>query len=270
MEAPPTVVSPKYASTHIPLHSVCGTVISTPTEDHTRPGGPQFKIGDVVLGMLSYTRDGGAADYALATDDEVALKPMNISAAEGASVVTPALVAWQAVFRYCATGVPATSSENPTTLEPMRVLGINVDDNIIGRIAIQLLRAKSACLPFARPWICAICERPESEALRDESDVDEVLVIPPSSSQTVDFAATFRARNWGQADIILDFSVDATFRQTHVSSVVKDKGLVITPGVPSPELERVNRQQDILCSNDSGVRSEYVAATRTVLRWRKL
>ncbi|KAJ6137053.1 hypothetical protein N7497_012305 [Penicillium chrysogenum] len=39
-------------------------------QDHTIPGGPKFKIGDVVLGMLSYTRDGGAADYALATEDE--------------------------------------------------------------------------------------------------------------------------------------------------------------------------------------------------------
>jgi hypothetical protein len=71
MRVPPTrVVNPKYAPTHIPLHSVYGTVISTPTEDHTIPGGPKFKIGDVVLGMLSYTRDGGAADYALATEDE--------------------------------------------------------------------------------------------------------------------------------------------------------------------------------------------------------
>ncbi|KAJ5244869.1 hypothetical protein N7489_004965 [Penicillium chrysogenum] len=48
----------------------------------------------------------------------------------------------------------------------------------------------------------------------------------------------------------------------HPSSLVKDKGLVITPGVPSPELEiTTSRQQDILCSNDRGVRSEYVAAT---------
>ncbi|KAJ9481063.1 hypothetical protein VN97_g12443 [Penicillium thymicola] len=263
VEAPPTrVLNPKYAPTHIPLHSVCGTVISTPKEDHTIPGGPKFKIGDVVLGMLSYTRDGGAADYALATEDEVALKPMNISAAEAASVVTPALVAWQALFRYCGTGVPATSRENPTSSEPMRVLVNNVDGNNIGRIAIQLLRTKNACLPFARPWICAVCERQESEALMDESGVDEVLVIPPSSSKTVDLAATFHARNWGPADIILDLSVDATFRQAHASSVVNDKGLVITPGVPSPGLESTtSRQQDILCSNDSGVRSEYVAAT---------
>jgi hypothetical protein len=71
---------------------------------------------------------------------------MNISAAEAASVVTPALVAWQALFRYCGTGVPARSSEIPTNSEPMRVLVNNVDDSNIGRIAIRLLGAKNACL----------------------------------------------------------------------------------------------------------------------------
>lgn len=74
--------------TRIPLHSVCGTVISTPANDQSRPGGPQFKIGDDVFGLLSYTRDGGAADYVLATVDEIALKPTNISATEAATLVS--------------------------------------------------------------------------------------------------------------------------------------------------------------------------------------
>ncbi|KAI1828840.1 hypothetical protein CBS147337_10354 [Penicillium roqueforti] len=263
MEAPPNrFVSPKYASTRIPLHNVCGTVISTPTEDHTRPGGPQFKIGDVVFGMLNYTRDGGAADYALATEDELALKPMNISAAEAASVVMPALVAWQALFRYCRTWVSAESSENTTSSTPMRVLVINGDDSKIGRIAIQLLQAGNATPTFARPWICTVCERQGSEAFKDEMGVDEVLVIPPSSHQTVDLAATFHSRNWDPADIILDCSVDATFRLAHTSGVVKNNGLLITLGIPWPELEStVSRGQDILCPNDSVVRLKCVTAS---------
>ncbi|KAJ5288431.1 hypothetical protein PENANT_c169G04788 [Penicillium antarcticum] len=238
MEAPPNrFVSPKYPSTRIPLHNVCGTVISTPTEDHTRPGGPRFKIGDVVFGMLSYTRDGGAADYALATEDELALKPMNISAAEAASVVMPALVAWQALFRYCRTRLSAKSSENPTSSTPMRVLFINGNGSKIGRIAIQLLRAGNVAPAFARPWICAVCEREESEALKDEMGVDEVLISPPSSHKPVDLAATFHSRNWDPADIILDCSGDATFRLAHASSVVKDNGLLINLGIPWPEMK---------------------------------
>ncbi|CAG8131905.1 unnamed protein product [Penicillium nalgiovense] len=257
------MISQDYASTRVPLHNVCGTVISIPTEDHMRHGGPQFEIGDVVFGMLSFTRDGGAADYALATEDELSLKPMNISAVEAASVVTPALVTRQALSRYCGTRVPATSSgKSPTILEPMRVLVIKGDDSKIGRIAVQLLRAETATLAFARPWICAVCQRHGSEAFKHESGVDEILVVPPSSHQTVDLAATFHARKWGPADITLDCSVGATSRLARASSVVKNNGLVITLGMPCPELEStVSRGQDILCPDDSVVGLKYVAAS---------
>lgn len=264
LEAPPTrVVSQRYASTRVPLHNVCGTVISTPTEDHMRPGGPQFKIGDEVFGMLSFTRDGGAADYALATEDELSLKPMNITAAEAASVVTPALAIRQAFSRYFETPVPATSNGKcPTSLKPLHVLVINWDDSKIGRIAVQLLRAETATLAFARPRICAVCERHGSEAFKHESGVDEILVIPPSSNETVVLAETFHARKWGVADIILDCSVGATSRLARASSVVKNNGLVITLGMPCPELEsKVSRGQDILCPEDSVVRFKYVAAS---------
>ncbi|KAJ6168295.1 hypothetical protein N7497_001138 [Penicillium chrysogenum] len=99
---------------------------------------------------------------------------MNISAVEAASVVTPALVACQTLLRYCGIGVAATSSENSINSQPTRAFVVDGDDSKIGRIAIQLLRAKNATLPFARPWIGAVCERQESEAFRDESGVDEV------------------------------------------------------------------------------------------------
>jgi NADPH:quinone reductase-like Zn-dependent oxidoreductase len=161
---------------------------------------------------VSYTRNGGAADYALVTTDEVALKPMNISAVEAASVVTPALVACQTLLRYCGIGVAATSSENSINSQPTRAFVVDGDDSKIGRIAIQLLRAKNATLPFARPWIGAVCERQESEAFRDESGVDEVFIIPRSSGQTVDLTATLRGCNWGSMDIVLDCSVGATFQ----------------------------------------------------------
>lgn len=91
----PTKVTPK-----IPFHCLCGTVISTPAEDHAQDNGPRFKIGDVVFGLVDYTRQGGAADYVLATGDEIALKPVNISATDAAALVSPALTSWQALSRY--------------------------------------------------------------------------------------------------------------------------------------------------------------------------
>lgn len=93
-------LNPPTTTPKIPFHSICGTVITTPTIDHTNVNGPRFKIGDQVFGLLSYTRDGGAADYAIATENELALKPSNISTYEAAAIALPALTAWQALFRY--------------------------------------------------------------------------------------------------------------------------------------------------------------------------
>ncbi|KAJ6120033.1 hypothetical protein N7523_004313 [Penicillium sp. IBT 18751x] len=93
-------LNPRPTTPKIPLHSICGTVITTPTVDHTKMNGPRFKIGDQVFGLLSYARDGGAADYAVATENELALKPSNISTYEAATIALPALTAWQALFVY--------------------------------------------------------------------------------------------------------------------------------------------------------------------------
>jgi NADPH:quinone reductase-like Zn-dependent oxidoreductase len=49
---------------------------------------------------VSYTRDGGAAEYAVATEFEMAPKPDNVTVSEAAAIALPALTAWQALFRY--------------------------------------------------------------------------------------------------------------------------------------------------------------------------
>jgi len=105
-------LNPRTTTPSIPLHSICGIVIATPTIDHERPDGPRYKIGDQVFGVLSYTRDGGAADYTLATEDELALKPRNIGTGEAAALALPALTAWQALFRYGGVDPDAPSDAN--------------------------------------------------------------------------------------------------------------------------------------------------------------
>ncbi|KAJ5947201.1 hypothetical protein N7466_000216 [Penicillium verhagenii] len=92
-----TLNPPKTTPT-IPLHSVCGTVVTTPPQDPDRPLGPRYRIGDVVWGVLSYARDGGAADYVIANEDELTLKPPNITSTQAAALALPALTAWQALF----------------------------------------------------------------------------------------------------------------------------------------------------------------------------
>ncbi|KAJ5238299.1 Alcohol dehydrogenase superfamily zinc-type [Penicillium chermesinum] len=93
-------LNPKNNTPKIPLHSTCGTVVTTPHQDPDRPLGPRFHVGDVVFGVLSYTRDGAAADYVIAYEGEITLKPRNISASKAAALALPALTAWQALFKY--------------------------------------------------------------------------------------------------------------------------------------------------------------------------
>jgi NADPH:quinone reductase-like Zn-dependent oxidoreductase len=94
-----TALNPQKTTLQIPLHSICGTVICTPTQDLDRVEGSKFKIGDTVWGVTRYTRDGGAADYAVAAESDLALKPANIGAQEAAALALPGLTAWQALFR---------------------------------------------------------------------------------------------------------------------------------------------------------------------------
>ncbi|KAJ5130789.1 uncharacterized protein N7515_006828 [Penicillium bovifimosum] len=113
------LLNPPKKEPQIPLHSICGTVVITPSEDDDKDEGPKFKIGDIVFGVVSYTRDGGAADYVVATEGELALKPGNITVSEAAALALPALTAWQALFRYAG-------------LDPDLPGGLNPDDAAFG------------------------------------------------------------------------------------------------------------------------------------------
>ncbi|KAJ5908962.1 hypothetical protein N7495_001644 [Penicillium taxi] len=93
-------LNPALTTSQIPLHSICGTILRTPTQDPDRPLGARYKVGESVFGVVSYMRDGGAADFVVATEKEVARKPSNITAAEGAALALPALTAWQALFTF--------------------------------------------------------------------------------------------------------------------------------------------------------------------------
>ncbi|KAB8230746.1 uncharacterized protein BDW43DRAFT_302265 [Aspergillus alliaceus] len=218
------LLHPSKSIPQIPLHNYCGTVISTPTADHYKPDGPKFKVGDSVFGLISNTRDGAAADYTVATEDEIAWKPKNISAAEACTIPGPALTAWQALFTYG--GLDPTNTKDAH--RKVRILVTNARDNEVAAQALQLLRTPSL-FPHYRPWICATCSCPEHNSfLRDQVKVDEVidaaLPLPPD----FDLAEIFRKKKWDPVDIILDCAGEQMFRLAHSSDVVKNNGAVLT------------------------------------------
>ena len=366
-------LNPRTTSPKIPLHSICGTVITTPTADHERPDGPRFKIGDQVFGVISYTRDGGAADYVIATEDELALKPSNICTGEAAALALPALTAWQALFRYGGVDPDApptingyeenektpeawlldeigngnvnannnangrnafrnsiasinnhlnkrgfsnaSGSSGPQRLcnsishlnaqiqgrlngnrngkgsasianeppeqrnmslneedagdrrlsallpkrkvEPLRVLITNARDSEVGRLAVQMLRAKKL-FTTVRPWVCVTCSPAEERIVRGSWDVDGVIVIPhlPAENECAIGAEFWRMR-WDPVHLVLDCTGGEVFRQAH--SVAKDYGVVLTAVDPRPALvpEKAD-EHDMLGRRNRGLRSRFV------------
>jgi NADPH:quinone reductase-like Zn-dependent oxidoreductase len=57
----------------------------------------KFKVGDSIYAFISIPKGGGYAEYALAKENEGALKPTTLSFAEAAGVPSVALTAWQAL-----------------------------------------------------------------------------------------------------------------------------------------------------------------------------
>ena len=232
------VLNPTQSIPRIPLHNVCGTVISTPSQDHWNSSGPKFKVDEVVFGLISYTRDGAAADYVLATEDELALKPQNISAAEAATLPLPALTAWQALFTYSGL-IPRNIKDGTTKRQTLRVLVTNARDSEAGLQTLQLLRSPSLFPPShyeQPPWICATCSSAEHEnILRSEFYVDETILAPLPLEPTFNLAAPFHDNRWGPVDIVIDCAGGQMFRQAHHSPhIVKDYGVVLTAVDPGP------------------------------------
>jgi NADPH:quinone reductase-like Zn-dependent oxidoreductase len=216
-------LNPSQTAPQIPLHNFCGTVIDTPVEDHWNSEGPRFKIGDIVFGLASYARDGAAADYLVATEDELAHKPPNVTAAEAATLPLPALTAWQALFSYAGLDANKTGS-----WPDLRVLVTNAKDNAVGLQALQLLRAEGL-FPHTRPWICAMCVCADHEGfLRKEAKADGTIIAPLPVEPGFDLGATFRENQWAPVDIVLDCAGGETFAQAHSPSVVKESGSVLS------------------------------------------
>lgn len=226
----------------IPGREFCGEVINTPREDYASSKGPLFKVGDEVIGVLGdgEGRDGAAADYTLATENELAYKPTNLSAAEAVTIPLAAVIAWQGLFGY-ATLDPDDGPCNKPADGPLRVLVTNAAQSDVGRYVMLLLKCQ-ALFPHhvmglmggdnmgemhRAVWVAATGAKNEHEYLLKELGADEV-------TDSTDIAAAFREKGWNSVDIVFDCTGagGAVFREAHSPVVVKDHGHVLTPRRP--------------------------------------
>ncbi|KAL4930672.1 uncharacterized protein BDV17DRAFT_280624 [Aspergillus undulatus] len=229
-------LNPSKSIPQVPVHNVCGTVISTPSQDHDKPDGPKFKVDETVFGLIDYSQDGAAADYVLGTDDELAHKPQNISATEAATIPLPALTAWQALFKY--------AGLDPTKGKDLRVLITNAHRSEVGTQALHLLRSKSL-FPNYNPWICATCASEDAaNKIRQTFQIDEIIQIPEPVPKGFDLTAIFRRNKWAPVDVVLDCTCEDILHQSNNPAIIKDGGAILSAVDANPVLNFDPRKSD--------------------------
>jgi NADPH:quinone reductase-like Zn-dependent oxidoreductase len=119
------------SKTAIPCDDVAGVVVAAP------PSSP-FKVGNEVYARTDYYRTGCAAEYAIATTEELALKAKNLSWAEAATVPLSSLTAWQALFIKAGLG-----DFSPELYRGKRVL-VTAASGGVGTWAVQLANLAGA------------------------------------------------------------------------------------------------------------------------------
>lgn len=77
---------------HVPGYDVSGTI------DALGAGVDSVAVGDAVIGFLPMDRDGGAAQYVIASADALVAAPTTTPLADAAALPSVALTAWQALF----------------------------------------------------------------------------------------------------------------------------------------------------------------------------
>ncbi|KAL3463172.1 hypothetical protein BJX64DRAFT_276660 [Aspergillus heterothallicus] len=233
--------NPSKSIPQVPVHNFCGRIISTPTDDHEKPDGPKFKVDEVVFGLISYSDDGAAADYVLATEDQIAYKPKNISAAEAATIPLPVLTAWQALFKYA--GIDPRKHDKDTR-HRLRVLISNACSSEVGTQALHLLRSPDLFSKH-RPWICATCASKDIEdMLRKKAQVDETILVPEPTPKDFDLRSIFRSNKWDPVDVVLDCTGEDMLQQANSPAIVKDGGAILTAADANPVLNINPRKKD--------------------------
>lgn len=97
----------------------------------------KFQPGDEVYGRVQYPQPGGAREYSVSDDNELALRPKNFSITEAATVPVSALTAWQALFEQFKLAKP--SATDPVSSSKPRILITNASGGV-GIWAVQLAK----------------------------------------------------------------------------------------------------------------------------------
>ncbi len=162
------------------------------------------KIGDEVYGSVSIVRSGAYAEYLIAKENEIALKPKNLDHINAAALPVGTATAWQA---FTAAGLHAGQ----------KVL-IHAAAGGVGSLAVQLAKAKGA-------YVIGTASARNAE-----------FVKTLGADEVIDYTTTKFEEVVKDVDVVLDLIGGETQER---SFVVLKKGGFLASAVSSPDAEAV-------------------------------
>lgn len=191
--ADPLIVSGRYArefGTHLPLipgYDVAGIV------ERTGGGITKLKVGDPIYAYVLW--GGGWAEYAVATEDEAAIKPKSLSFVEAAAVPLAALTAWQALV-------------DTAKLSAGQTILIHGGSGGVGSFAIQIAKARGA------------------KVIATASTPNQNLLKQLGADVTIDYTKTKFEEVAKDVDVVLDPVGKDTLVRSY--GVVKKGGIIVS------------------------------------------
>ena len=164
----------------------------------------KFKTGDPVYGCLNVQRQGGYAEFAIAKEDEISLKPKNLSFEAAAAVPVAGATAWQALVEI------AKLNNGQTVL-------IHGGSGGVGSFAVQVAKARGA-------KVIATASARNQEFLRELG-----------ADQTIDYTATRFEDAVKDVDVVLDPIGGETLQRSY--GVVKKGGFIVSVVQPPDKAE---------------------------------
>ena len=155
----------------------------------------KFKLGDPVFAYISLDNSGGYAQYALATEREVAPKPRSLTYVEAAAVPIVAMTAWQALIDTAKLGSGQT------------VL-IHGGSGGVGSFAIQIAKARGA------------------KVIATASTANQELLKQLGADVAIDYTKQKFEDTAKDVDVVLDSIGKDTLARSY--GVVKKGGIIVS------------------------------------------
>lgn len=155
----------------------------------------EFKAGDPVYAFLSFKEQGGYAEFAIASQNEMSIKPKTVTFEQAAAVPLAATTAWQALV-------------DTAKIRPGQTVLIHGGSGGVGSFAIQIAKAKGA------------------KVIATASTPNQALLKELGADQSIDYTTTKFEEVVKDVDVVLDAVGKDTLARS--PAVVKKGGIIVS------------------------------------------